>query len=317
MLYWALRVAFAISRHTPLTWRYRLVQRGCEAVYLAWPAKRRATRRTMAVVTGDRPDGRRADAAARASWRNYGGYIVDFFNLPNVSPQELTRRTHVQGWEHLDRAVEAGKGVVFVSGHLGRWDYAPVVIAARHPGRMNLVVEPFTSPKVDAMIQGQRAAQGSGIIPMTEVRRMVRTLRGGGILAILVDRPASDGDGVPVEFFGRPTTVPGGAATLAALTGAALLPGFFLQRADGSFDGRILPPIEPPRSGDRNADVRWMTQQALDTLEGAIRRAPEHWYMFRDMWAGSPTPLSGQTPAPERVTREREGQRAEGVKAAR
>jgi len=285
MLYPALRSASALARHVSPAWRRRLGALGGEAFYWGWPAKRRNTVRNMAVVLGVDGDegGRRAKAVARASLRNYGRYVTDFFNLPNVPQSELVRRTHAEGWEHFDRALDAGKGAIFATCHFGLWDYGPPVAADRYPGRVYIVAEPFTSPKVEALIQGQRAAQGATIIPMTNVRAMVRALKGNNILALLVDRPA-EGDGVTIDFFGRPTTVPAGAATLAALTGAAILPGYVARRADGDYEGRILPPIVPPATGDRAADVRRMTQEVFTALEEIIRRNPAHWYMFRDMW---------------------------------
>jgi KDO2-lipid IV(A) lauroyltransferase len=284
MMYWLLRIGFALSRRLPLSWRYALGALGGEAVYWCWPAKRRNTRRNMAVVTGDHGDGRRAAAMARASLRNYGRYVIDFLNLPNMPPAEVARRARVQGWEHVDRALQAGKGVILVTGHLGLWDYAPSLAAARYPGRVYVVAEPFTSPRVDRLIQAQREAKGVMVIPMACVRQMVRVLRDNCILGVLVDRP-THGDGVAVDFFGRRTMVPAGVATLAALTGAALLPFYLIHRGDGGYEGRILPPIWPPSSGDRAADVQRVTQRIFSVLERIIARRPQNWYMFRDMWA--------------------------------
>lgn len=289
-LYWVLRTAFALSPHIPLSWRYGLGMVGGEMAYWCWSSKRRNTRRNMAVVAGAqavqdtqavRPYN--ADALARASWRNYGRYIIDFFNLPSLPVEEVVRRVTVHGWEHLDRALDLGRGVIFVSGHLGTYDYAPLVLAHRYPDRVHAVAEPFPSAKIDDLIQGHRMAKGATMIPMTSVRKMVRVLRENHILAVLVDRPVH-GDGVPVEFFGRRTMVPGGAATLAALTGAALLPGYLIHRDDGCFDGHILPAVECSVSGDRGADAQHMTQGIFSALERMIACNPEHWYPFRDMW---------------------------------
>ena len=282
MMYWTLRAGFALSRHVPLAWRYGAGALGGEAVYWLWPAKRRNTCRNMAVVAGDGGSGAAA-ALARASWRNYGRYIIDFFNLPNVPPSEVVRRIEVEGWEHLDRALESGKGAVFVTCHFGLWDYAPGVIADRYPGRMHVVAEPFKSAGMDELIQGERIARGCTVIPMSAVRQMVRALRENGILALLVDRPVH-GDGVPITFFGRRTMVPAGAATLAAMTGAAVLPGYIIHRQDGGYEGRILPPVEVAPTGNRAEDVRCMTQGIFAALEHIILRSPRHWYMFREMW---------------------------------
>jgi len=176
-----------------------------------------------------------------------------------------------------------------VGGHVGLWDYAPGVVARRYPGHMYLLVEPFASPRVEGLIQGQRAAQGSSIIQMTDIRGIVRALRGNGIVAVLIDRPVED-DGVPVTFFGRPAMVPGGAARLASLTGAALIPCYFRRGIRGGYESKLYPPIEMSRTRDRAADVRRTTQQLLDILEGIIRERPEDWYMFRDFWGTTLTP---------------------------
>lgn len=282
-LYWALRAAFALAPRIPLPWQYRLGALGGEAVYWCWPSKRRNTRRNMAVVAGDDPGSSRADNLARASLRNYGRYVVDFFNMPSLPVDELVARIDVHGWEHLDSALAVGRGVIFVAGHFGTYDYAPLVLAHRYPGRVYAVAEPFTPPRMDELIQGQRMAKGAGIIPMASVRRMVRVLRDNHILALLVDRPAHN-DGIPVEFFGRKTMVPAGAATLAALTGATVLPGYLIRRDDGGFDAHILPPVSFMTTGNRADDVRRLTQVIFTALERMIVAHPQHWYMFRDMW---------------------------------
>jgi KDO2-lipid IV(A) lauroyltransferase len=293
IMYWLLRIGFALSRRLPLSWRYALGAVGGEAVYWCWLAKRRNTRRNMAVVTGEHRESRRTAAMARASLRNYGRYVIDFLNLPNMPPAEVVRRARVQGWEHVDRGLEAGNGVIFVTGHFGFWDYAPCLAAARYPGRVYVVAEAFTSPRVDRLIQSQREAQGTTVIPMTCVRQMVRVLRNNGILGVLVDRPA-DGDGIAVQFFGRRTTVPAGAATLAAITGAALVPGYLIRRRDGGYEGYILPPTTPAPGVDRAADIQRMTQSIFSALERIIAGSPQYWYMFRDMWPARPLPDPGQ-----------------------
>ncbi len=278
-----LRLFFALSRCVPLSWRYVLGMLATESVYWCWPSKRRNTQHNMAVVAGADAGSARANRLALLSWRNYGRYVVDFLNLPNVPPVEIVRRTTVDGWAHLDAVLAAGKGAIFVTGHFGLWDYAPAVLANRYPGRVYIVVEHLNSALLNELVQGQRALQGSTIIPMTNVRAMVRALRANGIIAVLVDRPVHD-DGVLVTFFGRQTMVPGGAATLAAMTGAGLLPGYFVHRENGAYDGCILPPIVPARTGCRAAEVQSLTQGAVTALEGMIRCRPQYWYMFRAMW---------------------------------
>jgi KDO2-lipid IV(A) lauroyltransferase len=96
-----------------------------------------------------------------------------------------------------------------------------------------------------------------------------------------------------VQFFGRRAMVPAGAATLAAMTGAALVPGYLVRRRDGEYDGYILPPTTPVPGADRAADIQRMTQSVFSALERIIASSPQHWYMFRDMWPDGPLPDAG------------------------
>ncbi|MDP2726455.1 MAG: hypothetical protein Q8P59_02825, partial [Dehalococcoidia bacterium] len=102
------------------------------------------------------------------------------------------------------------------------------------------------------------------------------------ILAIMIDRPVAEG--VTIQFFGAPATVPAGAAVLALRNGASILPGCLLRNADGTFSGFVKEPIFPTPTGHWEEDVRSLTQQIMTTFEAMIRLDPGQWYMFRPMW---------------------------------
>jgi KDO2-lipid IV(A) lauroyltransferase len=101
---------------------------------------------------------------------------------------------------------------------------------------------------------------------------------------VLIDRPVTTGDGVTVKMFGRDTILPAGAAALAGMARCPIIPGYLRRRADGRFEGGILPAIEPVRTGNREEDLAATMQQVVAGFETVIRRSPHQWYMFRDMW---------------------------------
>ena len=197
--------------------------------------------------------------------------------------REETRDT--AGWEHLDRALAQGRGVVFATIHFGSWDAAGAAVAGHcPPGTVFAVAEPFGDPRLDTLVTKERAEYGLGVVPMHDVRRMVKLLRAGNVLGVLIDRPVTSGDGVTVRMFGRDTVLPAGAAALAGMARCPIIPGYLRRRSDGVFEGGILPAIEPVRTGNREADLAATMQQVVASLEGVVRRSPQQWYMFRDMW---------------------------------
>jgi KDO2-lipid IV(A) lauroyltransferase len=98
-----------------------------------------------------------------------------------------------------------------------------------------------------------------------------------------VDRDLTGG-GVPVSFFGRPTTMPGGPALLAAQTGAALLPAV-CQFTDRGWRFVVHPEVPvgaEPRLRDR---VAGMMQQVATAFGTTIAERPEDWHVLGRIWA--------------------------------
>jgi KDO2-lipid IV(A) lauroyltransferase len=112
---------------------------------------------------------------------------------------------------------------------------------------------------------------------------MLAALRKREGLAVLVDRPSGE-DGVPVTFFGRRTRVPGGAATLALRTGSPVVPAALVRDPHGP---GYLVHIGPPIVGAKGDDATVVMQRIMSWLEGIIRRYPDQWFMFRQMWPAS------------------------------
>ena len=122
------------------------------------------------------------------------------------------------------------------------------------------------------------------MVPVSRARRrMVDALRGGGVVAIASDRDFA-GDGHPMLFFGAPTTLPTGAATLALMTGRPLLAAAAGALGPERFNARAwLIEVEP--SGDRRADIAAMTEAMGRRFEEAIGANPELWFgAFQPIW---------------------------------
>jgi KDO2-lipid IV(A) lauroyltransferase len=300
IVYWILRLFRALCRVLPARVADGIAAQIGLVAYLALPAKRANMKRNLRIVLGAHPADQRpalqrqVDRLARRSMIAYAISLLDFFRLPRVLPQLLRDTEQAQGWEHIDGVLASGRGAIFATAHFGHWDLAGAAVA-RHcpPGVMHAVAEPFANARLDALVTGDRAAYGLDAIPMDDVRRMMRVLREGKVLGVLMDRPLDGDEGVVVRFFGHEARIPAGVATLAVLARVPILPGYLWKRPDGRFEGGILPPIEPPRTGDRARDIQHTTQQVVHELERIIRRAPHQWYMFRDMWPGAaPRPLA-------------------------
>ena len=130
-----------------------------------------------------------------------------------------------------------------------------------------------------------RATMGVTLLPTEGTGfQLIRALRRGGMVALVVDVGYKDNGGVPVTFLGHPTYFPAGPARLARISGAPIIFGTAVRLSRNRFLAYASPPILPERTKDAEGDIRNTTQRVVDILERFVRRYPEQWYVFRDMW---------------------------------
>ena len=215
---------------------------------------------------------------------SYLRYWHEAFRLPAWS-RERIRDTFILDNVHLlDEAVRSGTGAVMVPAHLANWDHAGAWAALRY-GSVVSVAERLKPETLFDQFLDFRRSLGMRIYGLGEpdlVRSLAREVRAGQIVALMGDRDLG-GSGVPVDFCGAATTLPGGPATLSLLTGAPLYPvGLWF---DGEMlRGEIFERVPQPASGTRREQVQRMTQGLADALGAAIAAHPRDWHMMQRVW---------------------------------
>lgn len=194
----------------------------------------------------------------------------------------------------LDAAIGRGRGVVVVSGHVGNFELLARRVAMSGYSCATIARE-TSDPRTTALIERFRDTGWLATIwrgTDGAARAMLRQLRRGGILGMLIDQD-TDVQGVFVDFFGRPAFTPRAAADLALHTGAAVLISFIHRRSDGGHAISIRE-VDPPSTGDRERDAREWTQTLTRAIEAEIRRVPQEWVWIHKRWkTRPPTTLPG------------------------
>ncbi|MCZ2820032.1 phosphatidylinositol mannoside acyltransferase [Modestobacter sp. VKM Ac-2977] len=247
----------------------------------------RQLRSNLDVVTGGSLDDAALDALTRRAMQSYARYWQEAFRLPTLSTERILAGSTMRGREHLDRARAEGRGVVIALPHSGNWDAAGVWLIDWLGGPFLTVAERLRPESLYRRFVAFRERLGMRVVPLTGGERpssavLREWLADGGTACLLMDRDLS-GSGVPVTFFGRRTTMPGGPALAAAQTGAALLP------AVCQFDGMgwqfvVHPPVPLDGPGRLRARVTWATQQVADAFATTIAERPEDWHVLGRVW---------------------------------
>ncbi|MET0729088.1 MAG: phosphatidylinositol mannoside acyltransferase [Acidimicrobiales bacterium] len=229
--------------------------------------------------------GAELDRLVRQTFESYARYYEESFRLPGTSAADLDAGFTQEGYEHLQAALDGGKGAIMALPHLGGWEWSGFWLTQVKGVPVTAVVEQLEPAALFDWFAGLRQSFGFEIVPLGRHAgtATVRALRANHTLALLCDRDLT-GKGPEVEFFGERTTLPAGPATLALRTGAALLPtAVYFDGAD-SRQAVIRPPLDTGRHGTLRDDVQRVTQDLADALEELIRRAPEQWHLLQPNW---------------------------------
>jgi KDO2-lipid IV(A) lauroyltransferase len=193
----------------------------------------------------------------------------------------------VNGQDNFDRAYAKGKGVLFIASHLGAFELQVSSIALRGL-RPRIVGTPLKDERLHEMLWGYRNRHGAvAMVRGKETFTMLKALKSGGILALLIDQDTKVKSRF-VNFFSKPAATPVGAAILAMKTGAAVIPTYIYLGQDWKQHMHMLPEVRLRNTGDEEADMVYNTQLLTNIIEKAIREHPEQWVWMHRRWRTQP-----------------------------
>ena len=278
------RSGAALARRLPQPVGAALTRAISRSAYRLLPERRFITERRLQRVCGPEMQGEALAQAVRASFESYARYWFDGARLGDLDDAEVEAGFSHQGFNHIQEAIDSGTAPILALPHLGGWEWAGTWMA-RIPGYPVIsVVEPLKPARLFDWMVEERRRMGIDIVALgpDAVSVLIKSLRSRQVVCLLADRQVGRG-GVEVEFFGERTLLPGGPATLALRTGAAILPTAVYQDGPNHL-GVVLPPVPAERQGRLRADVTRVTQDLAWALEELIRAAPEQWHLMQTNW---------------------------------
>ena len=282
---------WAVVRGMPQPLARALFRLGADASTRRGGRGVRQLRANLRRVIGPEPTEAELDALVRVAVRSYARYWMETFRLPVMPADTVLPRVHSIGSQHIDEAVQAGRGAILALPHSGNWDVSAVWLIARgYP--FTTVAERLEPESLYNRFVAYREGLGMEVLPLTGGDRppsdvLAERLRAGRVVCLVADRDLTRA-GVEVDFFGETARMPAGAALLAATTGAALLPvGLWFDRdatGQDSWGQWIHPPVPIPAEGRLRDRVRAATQSLADTFAADVAAHPADWHMLQRLW---------------------------------
>lgn len=220
---------------------------------------------------------------------HFGRTLGEVVWLWRARPEQVAALCSITGIEHLERALDGGRGAVLITGHCGNWELLNARLGVAGVP-MTIAVRELFDPRLDTLITALRARFGTAVVPRgsTAGRRLAQALLGNRVDGLLIDQDIRGIPGVFVPFFGRPAWTPSGAATLALRAGCATVPAFVHRRADGTHHAEVHPPLTAPTEGSNEERVAALTAASTAAIERQVRAFPEQWVWMHRRWRTRP-----------------------------
>ncbi len=225
-------------------------------------------------------------------FENLGRSVAEFAHIASHPPvyvkDMLDKWVTIEGKEHINNAIMKNKGVIYLGAHFGNWELLGQVLS-ENKCAFNVIARPIDNHRLNRIIISLRSVLGANVLSKKGVLRdMLKVIKKGGAVGILLDQNCSREEGVFVEYFGQTAAANKGLALIAMKSGASVIPVFIVREHKYRHRVVYLPEIDIKRSEDLDRDVGTYTQKFTSIIEAFVRDHPEQWFWMHRRWKTRP-----------------------------
>lgn len=257
-------------------------------IYALLPRLRKVAEVNLRIAFPEWSDAQRK-TVERGMLRNLGWMAAEFAWFPKHSKENIEDVVVLDGHENFLEGQRRGKGVLYLTGHIGAWELSSFAHAL-YGFPLHYMARRIDNAKIDALVNSYRCLSGNRPIFKNESARvMLKVLKEGGTVGILADQNTMPQEAVFVDFFEKKASTTTGIARVALHTDAAVVPGYAVwDETIRKYRLRFEPPVELIRTGDAERDVLENTQKFTNVIEEIVRKYPEQWVWVHGRWNTRP-----------------------------
>jgi len=251
--------------HTPKKIKSPLIKALARLIYLLDGKHRRIARVNLDLAFGDMMSDEEKEKIIEKTYENLLFNLADFVQNQGIDKKRLLEKVEFVNEEIVKDALNSGRPVVFITAHYGNWELLPLATAAKF-GPLTGVGRPLDSKVMGAM------------------RELMKALKQGRSVGLLVDQNTAENEGLLVSFFGKEARHTPAAALLAMRMNAVIIPAFITTEDHSRYKIEYYPPLEFAGEGEKEERILKNVQAQADITEEAIRKKPDEWFWLHKRW---------------------------------
>lgn len=207
--------------------------------------------------------------------------LLNFLHTMEIryySIEELSKKIRFENDEVLKKVQDEGRPIIFVTSHYGSWEFAGAMLSAlREP--IMIVYKKMKNKHFENYLLSSRSKSRMKYIERSGATRgILKQLRSGSAIALLIDTNVNKREAITVDFLGKPTSQIKTTAYFARKFDAALIPALIHTDDNENYTIKFYEEIVPPKTDNEEEDIRVSTQMQTDWLSAEILKAPEPWF---------------------------------------
>lgn len=224
----------------------------------------------------------------RESVYHLGYNFAEFFFIPSVTPEWVEKNVVFHGWENVEKARAGGKGMFFLTLHLGNGDLAANTIVMKGQETF-IITKRFKTKWFDDLWFSVRGAKGVQYIDAhgpSNAFEILKALKKNAALVFVLDQFMGRPFGIETRFFGRKTGTAYGLALFVQKTKAPVLPIYTYEGEDKKLHVVVEAAMDTAAcvTDDKDQTILNLTQSFCDKLEEVIRKHPTQWMWVHRRW---------------------------------
>lgn len=270
-----------IVNHLSIKAAYRFAMFCSTFQYYFSPRDQKAVKENLQVIL---KTNRKVSHEAREVFRNFGKYLVEFFRMAkDINREYINKYVKIENMNYLTDALKKNKGGIILTAHIGNWELGGVILSLLGFPCVAIALSHKEGP-VNKLFNQQRESKGITVVQINGAfRKCLTALQENKLIALLADRDFTL-HGEVLDFLGKKSIIPRGAAVFSMSTGAPIIPVFFLRDTKDHFLMQFEEPIYPEKNESEKETILSIMKKYTVLIEKKIREYPTQWLMFRRFW---------------------------------
>ncbi len=245
---------------------------------------KKIARVNLDLAYGDKMSAEEKRRIVKKCYKNLLYNLRDFVENQNITKEKLLQKVTIHNEHFYTDIKQEGKGVIFLTAHYGNWELLPLCMGALY-GKLWGVGRNLDSKKMNEVLQKNRNQFNVHMLEKTgAIRGLLKALRVGENVGLLVDQNTSDKEGILINFFGKLARHTPSAALIARKTGAAIVPTFITTNDYKTYDITFYEPIITEKTEDNEKDIKKSVQSQANTTQKVIEKKPDEWFWLHRRW---------------------------------